>query len=78
MTGLPAGLARPRPPHSPTPTPASPPVGPFLRNPEAFIHSVIHKTGSLLAAYGWASGILIACTAVIYLTLRHLWWATFP
>lgn len=75
MTALPTGLTRPR--HAVAPTPTEPPVGPLLRDPSAFIHSFIHRGEVLLAAYGWASGILIACTFIAALMLRYLWWRRF-
>lgn len=72
---LPAGLARPR--HHPAPTPTGPPVGPFLRDPGAFIHSLTHRAEGMISVYGWAVGILIACTVIVCLTLRYLWWRRF-
>jgi hypothetical protein len=74
MTLAPLNAARsPGTPH-PQPSPSGPPVAPFLRDPGAFVHSLIHKAGALLGHYGWAIGLVGASTAVIYLGFRQLWW----
>jgi len=62
----------PRPSHSPT-APSSPPIGPFLRDPDGFVHSVIHRLEEFLIGYGWVCGLLLAVAAVICLGLRHTW-----
>lgn len=59
------------------PSPSGPPVGPFLRNPDAFIHSLIHKAETVLSSYGWACGLIAVCTAALYLGLRHVRWRRF-
>ncbi|MFI0411937.1 type IV secretory system conjugative DNA transfer family protein [Actinomadura sp. 3N508] len=70
------GLARLRPSPSPSPRPSltEPPGGPFLRDPDAFIHSLIHKAQDFVGSYGWACGLLLACAVAAFLTVRHWWW----
>ncbi len=70
---------RPRPPYvpAPTPAPAEASISPILRDPNAFIHSLVHKAGALLGTYGWTYGLLAACALGAYVGLRHLWWRRF-
>ncbi|GAA4100765.1 type IV secretory system conjugative DNA transfer family protein [Actinomadura miaoliensis] len=49
-------------------------MGPFLRDPDAVIHTLIHKAEHLLDSYGWVGGVLLASVLAAFLMLRHMWW----
>ncbi|RKS70693.1 TraM-binding TraD/TraG-like protein [Actinomadura pelletieri DSM 43383] len=80
MSSTPLSLVRLRPSQnacqsrSPRPSPTEPPGAPFLRDPDAFIHSLIHRAEDFVGSYGWLCGALLVCAVTAFLTVRHWRW----
>lgn len=60
-------------PH-PTPTRSGPPVGPFLRDPSGFLHTLFHRATGAAAVYGPVPAFLVICGLAAYVALRYGWW----